>query len=274
MRYSFLAVLIFTAPVFAASKVAVYDPPLAMVVKSTVVDVRAEPRSRALVYKYDPLQETQIEQGEPVLVYEQRGSWARIEASDQPEYTHNDRWQGYPGWIKYAALTSDRSKLKNLDGPAIPEKELRPLVLEQAARHLGSPYLWGGRSLHDPQRKDVLTGVDCSGLINWSFRQLGCRVPRDAHEQFMQARPVNPKEMKPGDLIFLAKTDKPDNVVHVAFHYDDETLLEAPQSGEQVRKISYQQRFGKTRAEMKSGDVIGDRIILFGTLFTEALWRN
>lgn len=241
-----------------------------MVVAATVADVRAEALPPNDRYEYDPLQETQVLEGEPVLVLEKKGAWARIECPEQLEFTHNERWEGYPGWVRWIALTGDvrrHHRLKKLD---LPERELREKILSMAKKHLGSPYLWGGRSLHDPANKDVKTGVDCSGLINWSFRQGGWFVPRDAQEQYMRSRPVAPPELKPADLIFLADKDKPKKMVHVAFYAGGEELLEAPQSQEKVRIITFKDRFGRKLFELKDGQTLGDRVIYFGSLFPKA----
>ncbi len=239
-----------------------------MVVTAAVADVRSEPEPRKLVIEFDPKQETQLEAGEPVIVFERQGEWARIEASDQPEYTHSDRWQGYPGWVLLSALGSNLKKIKPLNAVAGGE-ENRQAVLKSAALHLGEPYMWGGRSLTNLKNKKVLTGVDCSGLVNWSFRQSGFRVPRDAHEQYMRARPVDPKDLKPGDLFFLAKTDKREKVVHVGFFAGGNDLIEAPQTGDVVHRMTFKERFGKPLSELKSGEVLGDRVIYFGTLFPD-----
>jgi cell wall-associated NlpC family hydrolase len=247
----------------------IYDPPLKKIVKVDVADVRAEPKARTLGYEFDPLQETQVEKGEPVLVFERKGPWARIEAPDQLEYTHSDHWQGYPGWVLWSALTSDLKKLRSLTPPQTVEESLRSKILENASAHLGHPYLWGGRSLYNQKNKSVVTGVDCSGLINWSFRQTGIPIPRDAHEQYMKARPVDPKDLKPADLIFLAKKDNPKKIVHVAFFVGGDELLEAPSTGERVRRITFKERFGKARVDLMNGEISGDRVIYFGTLFGE-----
>src|SRR5689334_17609149 len=103
-KHSLAALLLLSVGSAAFAKT--YDPPLSMIVKAPVADVRAEPKARVGADAADPLQETQVEAGDPVLVFERQGDWARIEASDQMEYTHNDRWQGYPGWILWSALTS------------------------------------------------------------------------------------------------------------------------------------------------------------------------
>ncbi len=240
-----------------------------MVVRVDVADVRSKPESPSQKYEFDPLQETQVLKGEPVLVLEEKGKWARIECPEQMEYTHNNRWEGYPGWILKKALTADLSAHHHLKTLPISQPDLRTKIVSYAMQHLGSPYLWGGRSLHNPKETKMKTGVDCSGLVNWSFRQIGWFVPRDAHEQYMKSRPVNPASLQPADLIFLAEKDKPQKIVHVAFYAGNEELVEAPQSGETVRKMSFLKRFGKNRSDLKSGDAVGDRIIYFGTLIPD-----
>ena len=263
----FLAALLVLSS--CAARTRVFNPPVRMVVAADVADVRSEPKPRPPSYAYDPLQETQVLKGEPIFVLERRGRWARVECPWQAEFTHGDRWQGYPGWIEFDALTADLSSGRQLVPAGDSGNDLREHLLAEARRHLGAPYLWGGRSVHDPSVEAPLTGVDCSGLVNWSFLQLGRLVPRDAHEQFMKARKVEPQALEPGDLIFLAKADRPDTVVHVGFYSGEGRILEAPQSGEKVREIPFLERFGKELAATKAGDAVGDRVIYFGTLFEE-----
>jgi cell wall-associated NlpC family hydrolase len=49
-----------------------------------------------------------------------------------------------------------------------------PDLATAAALYLGCPYLWGGRSF---------LGIDCSGLVQEAFRDLGRAVPRDTDMQ-------------------------------------------------------------------------------------------
>ena len=49
-----------------------------------------------------------------------------------------------------------------------------PDLVAAAALYLGCPYLWGGRSF---------LGLDCSGLVQQAFRDLGIAVPRDTDMQ-------------------------------------------------------------------------------------------
>jgi hypothetical protein len=239
---------------------------LDMVVTASVADVRAKPVPHAGEYKFDPDQETQVLRGERVIAREQKAGWTLVECIEQPEFTHSNKWEGYPGWVRSDALSSDDGSVPRIQELALPEKSLRAMIIQQAERHINERYLWGGRSLFDAEEKSVLTGVDCSGLVNWSFRQAGRIVPRDAHEQFMKARPIEPAALKPGDLVFLAKAEKPERIVHVAFYAGDGFILEAPQSGERVRKISVLARFGRKLEELKDGQTVDDRVLHFGTL--------
>lgn len=241
--------------------------PQKMIVAVPVADIRATQRPHDRHYAQDPDQETQVVAGEPVLVKERKGRWLRVECPEQPEFTHHNVWEGYPGWIEASAVTSDLSKETPLVARQGSERELRRAVLDEAEKHLGEAYLWGGRSFHDNNYRRTVTGVDCSGLVNLSFRKIGRVVPRDAQEQFMRARRVDPSKLQPGDLIFSGKPDKPGKVTHVALYAGDDMILEAPQSGEAVRKISAQKKYGRRLSEISNGEKVGDRVIYFGTLF-------
>jgi hypothetical protein len=236
-----------------------------MVVAVPVADLRAEPVPHSGRYEFDRLQETQVLEGETVLVFERRGDWARVACPEQDEYTHNDRWEGYPGWVRWSALSADLSKARRPERPDLPEAELRRRILEKAALHVGSPYLWGGRSLHDPRIEGVATGVDCSGLVSWAYREVGLYPPRDAHEQFLKAAKVEPADLLPGDLVFQASPDSPNHVVHVMIYAGGEELIESPTTGGKVRRISFEQRLRVPRRDMRQGMEAAGRVNYFGS---------
>jgi cell wall-associated NlpC family hydrolase len=56
------------------------------------------------------------------------------------------------------------------------------------------PYVWGGNNL--------ATGVDCSGLVQQIYRQLGIQVPRVTYDQAKNGKVVSPSQIRPGDLVF------------------------------------------------------------------------
>ena len=68
-------------------------------------------------------------------------------------------------------------------------------VLQVALNQLGKPYVWGAKG---PER------FDCSGLTEWSYGQIGIRIPRGTAGQWPQMRPVDAGAVEAGDLVFFA----------------------------------------------------------------------
>ncbi|HEY5858594.1 MAG TPA: NlpC/P60 family protein [Aldersonia sp.] len=68
------------------------------------------------------------------------------------------------------------------------------IALTAASTQSGKPYLWGG------------TGPDawdCSGLVQWAFRQAGVNLPRTTWQQAVVGLPVPLWALSPGDVIIL-----------------------------------------------------------------------
>ena len=137
--------------------------------------------------------------------------------------------------------------------------EKRRFILHSAHLLIGDQYYWGGRS---PVTPDYTSGVDCSGLVNLAYRTAGLEIPRDAHEQWMRARPV--KVPQPADLIFLSEQDHPKRIVHVMLYTGDNEVIEGPGTGGTVRLIPVQERFGRPMDDLKPGAVVNGQTVAFG----------
>ncbi|HET7355636.1 MAG TPA: transglycosylase SLT domain-containing protein [Nocardioidaceae bacterium] len=96
-------------------------------------------------------------------------------------------------------------------------------VVAQARRYLGVPYVWGGT--------DPATGLDCSGLVQLVYRNLGIDLPRVSYDQATVGQPVpDLMHAQPGDILaFGTPAD------HVAIYIGNGQMIEAPHSGSQVR---------------------------------------
>jgi gamma-D-glutamyl-L-lysine dipeptidyl-peptidase len=128
---------------------------------------------------------TQLLHGEPVLIEEISGEWARVIATAQPAAKLDPR--GYPGWLPLRQLKFDD-------------------VLEVARGWLGTPYVWCGLTPH---------GIDCSGLVHLAFRRAGRTLPRDADDQARATTRLPDGAEKPGDIYFFSETGE--RVTHVGF---------------------------------------------------------
>jgi gamma-D-glutamyl-L-lysine dipeptidyl-peptidase len=159
---------------------------------------------------------TQLLRGDPVKVLEEGADgWVKVAAPWQPAPEHPD---GYPGWVRAAHLCEGSGS-----APAGPRRHIAadPASVVNAARELlGLQYLWGGTSPW---------GLDCSGLVHYSYRRAGVVVPRDAYAQQAAATPVPLGEEEPGDLYFFAREDG--RVSHVGFVTGSRRMLHAPETG-------------------------------------------
>jgi len=98
-------------------------------------------------------------------------------------------------------------------------------VLAQALAQLGVPYRWGGAA--------PSTGFDCSGLVKYVFQTaLGIELPRVSREQAQRGKPVDRKELTPGDLVFFSRRGKVIN--HVGIYLGDGRFVHAPRTGRDV----------------------------------------
>ncbi|MBL0059788.1 MAG: C40 family peptidase [Elusimicrobia bacterium] len=310
------------------------DPPQEGIVAIPLADLRREPRlvSPQAVsqrpYAVDDQQETQLLFGESVQMFEERDGWIRVEAPEQVEYTHSDRWQGYPGWVlkeailprpgsffPSAVVTARYGRVRQttkwhspfmefpmgsrlwvvyvekpwarVQGPSgtvgwirttelrldrdVPRKSdgVREAILVAARQFLGEPYYWGGRAGHVKGGANP-SGVDCSGLVNVAYRAVALNAPRDAHEQFMAAHPLEKADaLRPGDLVFLAKKERSDRIAHVMLFEKGETLIEAVHEFNVVRRVTFKKKFGVRRAALQAGGVAAGYVVRFGSFLEQ-----
>ena len=90
-------------------------------------------------------------------------------------------------------------------------------VLDSAENYLGTPYVWGGES---PK------GFDCSGFVQYVFREQGIELPRTSQQQAQVGRAIAPSRsaLQPGDLMFFASGGP---INHVAIYAGDNRIIQA-----------------------------------------------
>lgn len=124
-----------------------------------------------------------------------------------------------------AGFTQELQALAAAGRPAAPGQPTGTDVVAEARKYLGIPYLWGGT---DPDK-----GLDCSGLVQLVYRNLGIELPRVSYQQATAGRPVaSMAEAQPGDILAF---NSPVN--HVGIYIGDGKMIEAPRTGLDVRVI-------------------------------------
>ncbi|WP_042366182.1 C40 family peptidase [Streptacidiphilus neutrinimicus] len=136
------------------------------------------------------------------------------------------------------ALAAQAAKLAALAAPAKQQATPPPppsgpgdvhSVLAFARAALGLPYVWGGAG---PQN------YDCSGLTMRAWERAGVELPHYAADQYQQSHPVTYRQLQPGDLVFWSHDGSPQGIFHVALFTGDDTVIEAPRTGDVVKTAS------------------------------------
>lgn len=96
-------------------------------------------------------------------------------------------------------------------------------VVDAAKKYLGVPYVFGGEDS---------TGMDCSGLVQRVFADLGIELPRVVPDQAKVGTEVGSlAEAQPGDLI-VAKGSG-----HILIYAGDNKVIHAPRPGTTVTLV-------------------------------------
>ena len=89
------------------------------------------------------------------------------------------------------------SALKKSANYIAPSSSKADAIIATAKEYIGVPYVWGGSSP---------SGFDCSGLVQYVFRQHGISLNRTAKQQYQHGSYVSRSSLQPGDLVFFQNT--------------------------------------------------------------------
>jgi len=91
-----------------------------------------------------------------------------------------------------------------------------------AYAQLGKPYQWGATGPDS---------YDCSGLAQAAWAAAGVSIPRTTYAQWAALPHISTSALEPGDLLYF------DGVGHVAIYVGGGDIIDAPQTGLDIRKI-------------------------------------
>ena len=112
--------------------------------------------------------------------------------------------------------------LYDSDAPEAPGDADVQALLDEAAKYLGYPYVWGG--------SNPSTSFDCSGFVCWVLTNSGfANMPRTtAQGIYNRCTPIGAADAKAGDIIFFTGTYKSGNPVsHVGIYCGNGIMIHA-----------------------------------------------
>jgi peptidoglycan DL-endopeptidase CwlO len=96
-------------------------------------------------------------------------------------------------------------------------------AVQSAEKYLGVPYVFGGTN--------PATGLDCSGLVQRAYADLGVSLPRTAAEQAKVGQAVpSLAQARPGDLVAFGQP-----VDHIGIYMGNGKMVVAPHTGDKVK---------------------------------------
>ena len=101
----------------------------------------------------------------------------------------------------------------------IPGSSIGEKAVYLASLQKGKPYVYGAEGPN---------AFDCSGLVQYVFKQLGRSLPRTAQAQYNVSTKVPQSGKQPGDLIFYGTEN---NITHVGIYAGNGYMWAAPQTG-------------------------------------------
>lgn len=122
-------------------------------------------------------------------------------------------------------------------------------IVSRAAKYKGVPYVFGGTTTK---------GFDCSGYVQYVFKDCKAKLPRLADEQALQGIFVTQKQLQPGDLVFF--TTYAAGASHVGIYAGDGQFWSASSSkGVMLSSLKddyWKQRYyGARRVLITNGEV-------------------
>ena len=122
-------------------------------------------------------------------------------------------------------------------------------IVSRAAKYKGVPYVFGGTTTK---------GFDCSGYVQYVFKDCKAKLPRLADEQALQGIFVTQKQLRPGDLVFF--TTYAPGASHVGIYAGDGKFWSASSSRgvilSSLKEDYWKQRyFGARRVLITNGEV-------------------
>ena len=156
---------------------------------------------------------TEVEAGSEIVLLERTGDWYKVNVGDigyvNANYIRTEA-EVATGTV-IAAPTTDVTITKGQQ------------VIDLAKQYIGVRYVYGGTTPN---------GFDCSGFVQYVYRQMGVKLNRVAEDQAKNGVYVAKEDLKPGDMVFFKKPGRA--IHHVGLYVGNGMYIHAPYTGRTI----------------------------------------
>lgn len=196
-----MATLFLISSVFAVNAEAIIG-----VVVASSLNVRATASSSSSIL-------AEVEAGSEVVLLERSGDWYKVNVGDI----------GYVN-ANYIRTQGEIETGTTIEAPVTDVTITKgQQVIDIAKQYIGVKYVYGGTTPN---------GFDCSGLVQYVYRQMGVSLYRVAADQAKNGIYVAKEDLQPGDLVFFKKPGRA--IHHVGLYVGNGNYLHAPYTGRTV----------------------------------------
>jgi lipoprotein Spr len=167
----------------------------------------------------------------------------------------------------YARKITKIYKLKESRITSDPDSVSGDSLIQFAQTLIGTPYL--------PKSSDPLHGFDCSGFVNYVFKNFNLNVPRSSCEFINVGEKIRLEDAKPGDIILFTSPTNNHRIGHVGIVLyngaDDFRFIHSTSGKEYAVTITsmdenYRRRFVQIIRVLKLNDTPADSQVMVQTL--------
>ena len=171
--------------------------------------------------------------------------------------THDTNKAVNPVWRGISYAFTDKQSGKT--SVKVPFKANLPdtadLLIEEARRHLGAPYHYGGKGPRS---------FDCAGFARYVYLKFGYKLPPSSPSQYLQGRRIkNTKHLQKGDLVFWQGRGHRGGVGHTGIVTEVDTntgvfrFIHAATSSGVIQSYSTEEYYAKRY--IGASRILGDR---------------
>lgn len=152
--------------------------------------------------------------GSSVALYEQVGSWYKIDFMDQVGYIFGD-------YVKIKEEKEAQEQATAQEAAAAARDAQINSLIDTAKSYIGTPYVYGG---------STPSGFDCSGFVKYVYGQIGISLSRTSYTQANEGTYVAYEDLMPGDIVCFGSG----SISHVGIYVGDGQFIHSPRTGYSV----------------------------------------